>query len=54
MREGTDMPSFLVSCVTAIVIAIGAALVLNSVQKPADTAFHSKTGVRLPPADHRT
>ncbi len=49
------MRSFLVSCVAAIVIAIAAALALNAVQKPVETAFHSKSGVRLPAApDHRT
>ena len=49
------MQSFLVSCAAAIVIAIGAAVILNyGVQRPADSAFHSTTGVRLPPADHRT
>jgi hypothetical protein len=44
------MRTFLVSCAAAIVIAIGAAAILNAVQKPADAVFHSPTGVRLPPA----
>ena len=48
------MRAFLISCATAIVLALGAAGVLNLVQKPADKAFHSTTGVRLPPADHGT
>jgi len=41
------MRSFLISCAAAIVIALGAALVLDRVQKPADTAFTSPTGVEL-------
>ena len=44
------MRSFLVSCAAAVVIALGAVVVLNAVQKPADAVFHSPTGVRLPPA----
>ena len=48
------MRSFLISCLVAVVLAGGAAIVLNMVQKPADAAFHSPTGVRLPPADNRT
>jgi hypothetical protein len=49
------MRAFLMSCAAAIVIAIGAAVILNyGVQRPADSAFHSTTGVRLPPADHGT
>jgi len=45
------MRSFLVSCAAIVVIAGGAAIVLNCVQKPADSAFHPPTGVRLPPAE---
>jgi hypothetical protein len=41
------MRSFLVSCVAIVVIAVGAAAVLNYVQKPADVAFASPTGVRI-------
>jgi hypothetical protein len=42
------MRSFLVSCVAAVVIALGAAVVLNYVvQKPAESAFKSSTGVRI-------
>ena len=44
------MPAFLASCLVAVVLALGAAAVLNGVQKPADAVFHSPTGVRLPPA----
>ena len=44
------MRSFLVSCLAAVVLALGAALVLNTIQTPADDAFRSATGVRLPPA----
>jgi len=41
------MRSFLVSCVAAIVIALGAMIVLNHIQKPVETAFASPTGVRI-------
>jgi hypothetical protein len=42
------MRSFLVSCVAALVIALGAVVVLNYVvQKPAESAFRSPTGVRI-------
>ena len=41
------MRSFLVSCVAALAIALGAVVVLNYVQKPADSAFSSPTGVRI-------
>ncbi len=40
------MKTFLVACIAAAVIAIGAVVVLNSVQKPVETAF-STTGVRI-------
>jgi hypothetical protein len=40
------MKTFIVACVAAAVIAIGAVVVLNSIQKPVDTAF-STTGVRI-------
>jgi hypothetical protein len=43
------MRSFLASCLAALVLAIGAAVVLNYVQTPADAEFQT-TGVRLPPA----
>ena len=41
------MKVFIISCVTAIVLAIIGAVVLNGVQEPADKAFTSSTGVRL-------
>ena len=41
------MRSFLVSCAAAVVIALGAALVLSQVQKPVEQAFQSPTGVRI-------
>jgi hypothetical protein len=40
------MKSFLVACIIAIVIAAGAGLALNNIQKPAEQAF-SSTAVRL-------
>jgi hypothetical protein len=40
------MKSFIVACIAAAVIAIGAVVVLNSIQKPVETAF-STTGVRI-------
>jgi hypothetical protein len=40
------MKTFVVACIAAAVIAIGAVVVLNSVQKPASTAY-STTGVRI-------
>jgi hypothetical protein len=44
--EDTGMRSFLVSCLAAVVIAVGAAAVLYYAQIPADTGFASSTGVR--------
>jgi hypothetical protein len=41
------MKVFLISCVTAIVLAIGGGVVLNSIQEPSSAAFSSPTGVRL-------
>jgi hypothetical protein len=41
------MRSFLVSCLTALVIAVVAAAVLYYVQEPAGIAFASPTGVRI-------
>jgi hypothetical protein len=42
------MPSFIAACVVAIVIALGAAFVLNQYyQVPADQAYTSSTGARL-------
>jgi hypothetical protein len=40
------MRSFVAACIAAIVIATGAAVMLNHYQKPADAAF-STSGVRL-------
>ena len=40
------MKSFLLACVAAVIIAAVAGFALNTVQKPADTAY-STTGVRL-------
>jgi len=40
------MRTFLVSCVVAAAIAVGAVFVLNHFQKPADVAY-TTTGVRL-------
>ena len=42
------MRAFLVSCLAAVVIALGSVVVLQYVvQKPADGAFVSATGVQL-------
>ncbi len=41
------MKTFLIACVTAIVIAVIGGVVLNGIQEPVDTAFSSPTGVRL-------
>jgi len=42
------MRAFLVSCLAAVVIALGAVVVLQYVvQKPADGAFASTNGVQL-------
>jgi hypothetical protein len=40
------MKTFVVACVAAIVIAIGAVLVLDGVQKPVESAYKT-TGVRI-------
>ena len=40
------MKTFIVACIAAAVIASGAVVVLNSIQKPVETAF-STTGVRI-------
>jgi hypothetical protein len=40
------MRSFVAACVTAIVIAAIAAVALNAIQKPAETAF-ATSGVRI-------
>jgi hypothetical protein len=40
------MKTFIVACVAAVVIAAGAAVVLNGMQKPSESAFTS-TGARI-------
>jgi len=40
------MRIFFISCIAAAVLAIGAAAVLNQIQKPAELAF-STSGVRI-------
>jgi hypothetical protein len=41
------MPTFITACIVAIVLAVGAAYVLEGYQKPAETAYASPTGVRI-------
>ena len=41
------MRSFLISCLVAVVLAGGAAIVLNLVQQSAGSAFASPTAVQL-------
>lgn len=41
------MRSFLMSCLAAVVIALGGVVALSYVQKPVETAFASPTGVRI-------
>jgi hypothetical protein len=41
------MQSFLAACVVAIVVAVGAAVVLNHYNAPAEQAYSSATGARL-------
>jgi hypothetical protein len=43
------MQSFIAACVVAIVVALGAYVVLNFYQAPVDTAFTSSTGTRVTP-----
>jgi len=40
------MKAFLAACLAIVVIAVGASLVLDRLQKPAETAF-TTTGVRI-------
>jgi hypothetical protein len=40
------MKTFIVACVAAVVIAAGAAVVLNGIQKPAESAY-TTTGARI-------
>jgi hypothetical protein len=44
--EGTAMPAFVIACLAAAAIAVGAVAVLNKVQKPVESAF-ATTGVRI-------
>jgi hypothetical protein len=41
------MKTFITACIIAVVIAVGAAIVLNFVQAPASEAYMSSTGVRI-------
>jgi len=41
------MKTFIVACITAIVLAVIGGAVLNSVPDTAEKAFSSSTGVRL-------
>ncbi len=45
-RENHAMKTFLVACIAAAVIAIGAVAVLGNMQKPVETAF-TTSGVRI-------
>jgi hypothetical protein len=40
------MKTFLIACISAAVIALGAVVVLNGIQKPVDVAF-STSAVRI-------
>ncbi len=40
------MRSFIIACVAALVVAIGAAIVLEKYQQTADSAYASKSGAR--------
>jgi hypothetical protein len=46
MKGLTDLRTFLLSCVAAAVIAIGAAVILHGLQEPAAVAF-STSAVRI-------
>jgi hypothetical protein len=41
------MKAFIIACVAVVVVAVGAALVLDRYQEPVDVAFASSTGVRM-------
>jgi hypothetical protein len=45
-KESVIMNAFLLACVAAVIIAIIGAVVLNSIQEPADQAF-ATSAVRL-------
>jgi hypothetical protein len=44
--RGTPMKTFIIACIAAAVIAVGAVVVLNGVQKPVDVAF-TTSAVRI-------
>ena len=46
--KAQDMKAFIVACISAIIIAIIAGFILNSIQEPADKAF-TTSAVRLGP-----
>jgi hypothetical protein len=41
------MKSFVIACIAALVIAIGAALVLNGIQTESEGAYTSASSVRI-------
>jgi len=41
------MKAFLSACIVIVVIAVGAAIVLDKINKPADEAFASSPSVRI-------
>ena len=41
------MKAFLIACAAIIVIAVGASVVLERYQEPAEAAYSSPTGVRI-------
>jgi hypothetical protein len=41
------MRAFLIACAAAIIIAIGAVIVLDQSQRSAEVAYSSPTGVRI-------
>jgi hypothetical protein len=41
------MKSFIAACIVAVVLAVGAALILNSVNPSATNAYTSATGARV-------
>jgi hypothetical protein len=45
-REESSMPTFIVACIVAGVLAICAVVVLNHVQEPVDVAF-ATSAVRI-------
>jgi hypothetical protein len=44
--EGNAMKSFIAACIALVVIAVGAAMVLDRFQKPAEQAY-ATTGARV-------